>query len=111
MSLSTHVLDAVHGSPAAGVAVVVEHQRSAGVWTIAAQGATDDDGRIGDLAPSLEPGVYRLSFAVEDYFAASGVEDSFYPSITITFRVTDPARHYHVPILLSPFAYSTYRGS
>jgi 5-hydroxyisourate hydrolase len=111
VTVSTHVLDATRGLPAAGVAITIESQQGDG-WTPLAQRITDEDGRVGDLVSALElaPGPYRITFAVEDYFAGLGIE-SFYPSISITFRVVDPRRHYHVPILLSPFAYSTYRGS
>ena len=69
--------------------------------------STDADGRIADLAAELAPGVYRLTFATEAYFEVA----TFYPEVVVTFRVTDPAAHLHVPLLLSPFAYSTYRGS
>jgi 5-hydroxyisourate hydrolase len=111
MTVSTHVLDATRGLPAAGVAITFESQHEDG-WKALAQRVTDEDGRVGDLVSDLElpAGAYRITFAVEAYFADLGIE-SFYPSISITFRVVDPLRHYHVPILLSPFAYSTYRGS
>ncbi|MCK9796057.1 hydroxyisourate hydrolase [Isoptericola sp. 4D.3] len=108
--ITTHVLDAVSGVPAAGVAV--------SLWSVGADAAeriaeatTDDDGRVKDLGPeSLRPGTYRVTFATGDYFARKGVE-TFYPSITIDFTVEEGRDHYHVPCLLSPFAYSTYRGS
>lgn len=106
MSLSTHVLDAVSGRPAAGVPVTLldaEHDILAG-------STTDADGRVGKLADTLAPGIYRLRFDTATYFAACGVE-SFYPEIVIAFEVTDASAKYHVPVLLSPFAYSTYRGS
>ena len=104
MSLvTTHVLDAAAGRPAKGVPVRLE---SGGA--LVAEGRTDDDGRIRDLGPDrLEPGVYRLVFDTESYLGPDG----FYPEITVSFRITDPEAHHHVPILLSPFAYSTYRGS
>ncbi|HCT76528.1 MAG TPA: hydroxyisourate hydrolase [Micromonosporaceae bacterium] len=97
MTISTHVLDSTTGRPAAGVGVKLE----AGGAVVAAQ--TDGDGRIAAL-PTPGEGVYRLVF---DLDGRSG----FYPEVVITFRVSDPAAHYHVPLLLSPFAYSTYRGS
>ncbi|GAA3353326.1 hydroxyisourate hydrolase [Saccharopolyspora gregorii] len=104
-AVTTHVLDAALGRPAAGIAVRLE-----GAGPIA-EGVTDDDGRIGSLGPDeLAPGDYRLTFDTGAYFAARGTE-SFYPLVQITFRITDPAQHHHVPLLLSPFAYSTYRGS
>jgi 5-hydroxyisourate hydrolase len=108
VSLSTHVLDATSGRPAAGVSVRVEERADDG-WRTTAEGRTDTDGRIGALGdPGL--GVHRLRFDTGGYFAAAGVQ-TFYPEVTVTFTVTDPAAHHHVPLLLSPFAYSTYRGS
>lgn len=108
--ITTHVLDAARGAPAAGVAVTLE-SHDGHTWTAIGDGVTDDDGRIRDLGPERLPsGSYRLSFAVGDYFAASGT-DSFYPEVTVTCRIDTEQAHYHVPILLSPFAYSTYRGS
>lgn len=114
-TLSTHVLDAVSGNPARGLRVTVEAltppQTGAGSdpQTIGS-GATNDDGRIPDLAPDgLVPGTYRIVFATGDWFATQGTQ-GFYPEVAITFLV-DEERHYHVPVLLSPFAFSTYRGS
>ncbi|MEW5812626.1 MAG: hydroxyisourate hydrolase [Actinomycetota bacterium] len=105
MSLSTHVLDATTGRPATGVAVTL---RSAGGEVAA--GVTDDDGRIGLLAAELENGTYRLRFDTASYFTARGVT-GFYPEVLIVFEVTDAKAHHHVPLLLSPYAYSTYKGS
>jgi 5-hydroxyisourate hydrolase len=102
MSVSTHVLDAVRGRPAAGVAVSLTTATGDEVAT----GVTDADGRVGALAGDLPAGVYRLAFAVEAYLG-----DTFYPEVVIAFRVLDGAEHHHVPLLLSPYAYSTYRGS
>jgi 5-hydroxyisourate hydrolase len=111
MSLSTHVLDAGLGRPAAGVAVRLER---AGAGSEAggclAEASTNSDGRVPDLAPELPVGDYRLTFGTGGYFAATG-QRGFYPEVVVTFTVTDPARHHHVPLLLSPFAYSTYLGS
>lgn len=104
-TLSTHVLDAVRGAPATGVRVALFD--SAG--TELARAVTDADGRIGGLGGELADGVYRLRFETGEYFAAQGV-DAFYPEVTVAFTLAEQ-RHYHVPILLSPFAYSTYRGS
>jgi len=118
-TLSTHVLDATTGRPAAGVAVRLE-RRGPGGWSPAGEGQTDADGRLrlgpgpdgpgSDLGsgPGFEPGVYRITFGSGAYFAARGTA-SFYPEVTVTFEMT--GGHYHVPLLLSPFAYSTYRGS
>jgi 5-hydroxyisourate hydrolase len=99
MSFSTHVLNAVTGRPAEGVAVRLEH-----AGEVVADGRTDADGRIKGWTPG--PGANRVVFDTGAYLA-----DTFYPEVVITFTVTDPAAHYHVPLLLSPFAYSTYRGS
>jgi 5-hydroxyisourate hydrolase len=107
VTISTHVLDASVGAPARGVAVVVEHRDRDGEWTPAARGTTDGDGRL-RVPLDGDAGEWRLTFGTGGYFAARGVE-SFYPEVTVTFTVT--AGHYHVPLLLSPFAYSTYRGS
>ncbi|GAA1508976.1 hydroxyisourate hydrolase [Sphaerisporangium rubeum] len=107
MSLSTHVLDATLGRPAEGVAVRLERDGRA-----VATGSTDHDGRLRDWLPDGEPeaGTYRLVFGTGEYFTRLGV-DAFYPEVVVTFTVADPAAHHHVPLLLSPFAYSTYRGS
>ena len=106
-TLSTHVLDTSLGKPAAGITVVLE--------TVDAQaigdGITDRDGRIGSIGPErLEAGDYRLRFASGGYFAARGVE-AFYPEVVVVFTIADADQHYHVPVLLNPFGYSTYRGS
>jgi 5-hydroxyisourate hydrolase len=107
--VTTHVLDAAFGTPAVGVAVELDRQVQ-DRWTEVASGATDADGRIAVLGPDrLEAGVYRLVFATGDYFQATH-RPAFYPEVQISFLVTGPD-HYHVPLLLSPFAYSTYRGS
>jgi len=113
VTLSTHVLDATTGRPAAGVQIRLEHGEDGG-WVPASQGQTDGDGRLrlaghGGSA-EFEPGVYRITFATGPYFAARGAA-SFYPEVTITFEITARDEHYHVPLLLSPYAYSTYRGS
>jgi 5-hydroxyisourate hydrolase len=104
--VTTHVLDSSVGRPAAGVAVELQDQTG----LVLATGITDADGRVSTLGPdSLEPGPYRLVFATAAYFAATSTP-AFYPRVTLDFTVADGA-HYHVPLLLSPFAYSTYRGS
>ncbi len=103
-SLSTHVLDAVRGLPAQGVAL----RLSAAGQTLA-EGTTDSDGRH-RFSVALDAGDYELTFATGAYFAAAG-EACFYPQVSITFTVDPDRPHFHVPILLSPFAYSTYRGS
>jgi 5-hydroxyisourate hydrolase len=106
MGISTHVLDARTGRPAAGLELTLSAARPGG-WEQLGRRVTDADGRVADLAPEAAAGVYRLVFAVEQYLAAP----TFYPEVVVVFRITDPAAHHHVPLLLSPFAYSTYRGS
>ena len=107
--VTTHVLDATSGRPAAGMEATLERQ--AGRWQEVASGRTDADGRISDLGPEdLEPGVYQVTFAVGPYFSERG-QATFYPEVAVQFTIDEPAAHYHVPLLLSPNAYSTYRGS
>jgi 5-hydroxyisourate hydrolase len=108
--VTTHVLDATSGRPAADVEVTMERQVGDG-WQWVAAGRTDADGRISELGPvDLERGVYRVSFAVGAYFAAQN-QPTFYPEVMILFTLDDAQEHCHVPLLLSPYAYSTYRGS
>jgi 5-hydroxyisourate hydrolase len=111
MTLSTHVLDATTGRPAVGVGVLLETYRD-GAWAEVASGLTDDDGRLKQWLPDHLPGVgtHRLLFDTGAYFTRAGVT-GFYPAVTITFVIDQANQHYHVPLLLSPFAYSTYRGS
>ncbi len=107
--ITTHVLDSVAGRPAAGIDVVLEHHD--GDWVGVAEGRTNEDGRIGDLGPeSLPSGRYRITFDTGAYFAKTNTA-TFYPEVTITFEIDENEKHYHVPILLSPYAFSTYRGS
>jgi len=109
--LTTHVLDTSIGKPAEGITVILE-RNSNGEWKKIAEGITDPDGRISDLlVPDafLEVGTYRLLFETAVYFNRQS-KNTFYPKITIEFSVTDKS-HYHVPLLLNPFGYSTYRGS
>lgn len=108
MSLSTHVLNAMTGQPAEGVAVRLDELVD-GDWCTVAHGNTNADGRIPALGDP-GAGTHRLHFDTGAYFAAAGV-DTFYPEVTVTFTVVDGAAHHHVPLLLSPFAFSTYRGS
>jgi 5-hydroxyisourate hydrolase len=110
-SISTHVLDISTGRPAAGVPVVIEKKGGEGFARVGG-GATDADGRIKDLVAEgeLTEGTYRVTFDTGAYFSASGRE-GFYPEAAVVFVVKDAAAHYHVPLLLSPFGYSTYRGS
>jgi 5-hydroxyisourate hydrolase len=105
MSISTHVLDAVAGRPAAGIAV----RLFAGEDQVA-EGVTDRDGRCRLTEDATGVGTHRLVFATGVWFVEQG-RDAFYPEVVLTFAVQEPAEHHHVPLLLSPFAYSTYRGS
>ncbi len=112
-AITTHVLDITSGCPARGLSVTLEQQTPAAIWQVIGKGVTDDDGRVRDLlAPdaSLAPGNYRLTFDTETYFAQQRIE-GFYSQVVVAFTVRDAGSHYHVPLLLSPFGYSTYRGS
>ena len=111
MSLSTHVLDLASGRPAAGVAVTLEVRAPEGDWRQIAHGRSDADGRVGELADDgLVAGTHRLTFEIGDYFSSQGIA-SFHPEAAVTFHVADPGEHYHVPLLVSPYGYTTYRGS
>ena len=108
--ITTHVLDTSRGRPAAGVPVLLERVVDSG-WQPVGRGTTDADGRARDLLQSAPgDGQYRLTFDTGAYFRAIG-ESGFYPEVSVTFLVTHDEEHYHVPLLLSPFGYSTYRGS
>jgi 5-hydroxyisourate hydrolase len=112
-TISTHVLDTALGAPAASVAVTLARVNEQGSTSVVSNGVTNADGRVAGLAPqngSLDGGSYRLCFDVAAYFAATR-RTSFYKQVCIDFVVTDEPQHYHVPLLLSPFGYSTYRGS
>jgi len=105
--ITTHVLDSSAGRPAAGVSVTLEYQNPSGGWVPLGQGRTDIDGRVRDLLPHdhvLQPGLYQLLF---DTSAQSG----FFPEVVLRFRVEDPHQHFHLPLLLGPFGFTTYRGS
>lgn len=110
--ITTHVLDTARGRPAAGLAVELWLRRESDQWDRIATGQTDADGRILDLLPagSLRAGQYRIMFATGDYFRHHETE-GFYPVVRVEFEIHDPDQHYHVPLLLSPYGYSTYRGS
>jgi 5-hydroxyisourate hydrolase len=108
MTISTHILDLASGLPAAGVRVTLSMQDK-GHWTEKASAATDHDGRCRSLLENASPGTYRLHFDTAAYFERTG-QDGFFPEVSITFLLGDTG-HVHVPLLLSPFAYSTYRGS
>jgi 5-hydroxyisourate hydrolase len=106
--ISTHVLDTTRGEPAPGVPVRLE-RADGGAGSVVARGHTDADGRLRDWVPAdaWRPGGYRLVFDVATYLGG----DAFFPEVTVTFRVDDADRHYHVPLLLSRYGYTTYRGS
>ena len=109
--ITTHVLDTSAGRPAAEVKVRLEVHTSKSGWVLLAD--KDSDGRCRDLVPAgsaLDRGRYRLTFGVGDYFRARGLE-TFFPEVAVVFEVDDPEQNHHVPLLVSPFGYSTYRGS
>lgn len=109
--ITTHVLDTAAGRPAVGVEVRLSDRDASGAWREIGGGTTDVDGRAVDLlATTLESGEYRLRFETGAYFDRLGIA-GFYPYIEVTFSVVHPTEHYHVPILINPFGYSTYRGS
>jgi 5-hydroxyisourate hydrolase len=111
--ITTHVLDLALGRPAAGISVLLELRVSEGQWQTLGRGNTDADGRLRSLLPAshhLAAGVYRLVFDLAPYYRTAGME-CFYPTVPIIFAVRDTSERFHVPLLLSPFGYSTYRGS
>ncbi|MGH9966246.1 MAG: hydroxyisourate hydrolase [Pyrinomonadaceae bacterium] len=112
-TISTHILDIARGAPASGVHVNLELQNLDDSWTQLAEAWTDEDGRVKPfflVESHLSAGTYRLVFDTEAYF--SGLEvAAFYPQVTVVFRIDDEPQHYHVPLLMSPYGYSTYRGS
>jgi 5-hydroxyisourate hydrolase len=111
--VSTHVLDTARGKPAAGVAVRLEREESTGSWLQLGASKTDQDGRCAQLLPesdSLPAGHYRLSLATGSYYGQQGIA-GLYPTVEIVFEVRDGESHYHIPLLLSPNGYTTYRGS
>jgi 5-hydroxyisourate hydrolase len=117
MGLSTHVLDTMHGTPAAGMAVEL-HTTSGGAATLVKRFVLDKDGRSPDgplyADGALRAGTYRLVFDVAAYFRGKGVdlpEPAFLDRVTLDFGIAHPGQHYHVPLLASPWSYSTYRGS
>ncbi|MFI5310803.1 MAG: hydroxyisourate hydrolase [Gemmatimonadales bacterium] len=110
--ISTHVLDLSRGVPAAGVDVTLAHADSAGHFAAVGRATTDTDGRIGTFGTSsaAHAGRYRLTFRVAEYFVAHGAE-CFFPEVQVLFEVRHPEQRHHVPLLLTPYGYSTYRGS
>ena len=111
MIVSTHVLDTTRGRPAAGLAVTLRRRGGDGDWSVVARAVTDADGRVKDLSGApLSSGDYRLEFATGEYFKGSGTH-VFYPEVFVTVAADDGEAHLHVPLLLSPFGYSTYKGT
>ena len=111
--ITTHVLDTSQGCPGANIQVRLEKQKNDGSWKKISSGETNSDGRIMDLIPDeevLDSGVYQMVFMTGAYFEQQGIS-FFYPEIEIRFLLSHPEQHYHIPLLLSPFGYSTYRGS
>ena len=111
-SITTHVLDVSIGKPAAGVPVILEVEDLGTGWKQLGRGATDKDGRLHDLLGTviLVEGTYRLTFDTHQYFAVRKIL-ALYPQVSVVFTVHESDRDYHIPLLLSPFGYSTYRGS
>jgi 5-hydroxyisourate hydrolase len=109
--ISTHVLDISRGEPAEGLAVILEIRQTSD-WTPVGRGSTDGNGRIASLMDGpISPGAYRLTFDIGSYHRNLGISVPFFPEVKVTFNVRDVEEHYHVPLLLSPFGYSTYRGA
>lgn len=111
--LSSHILDITQGAPASGVSIRLSKMESSGEWTAVEEKLTDNNGRINDFLQKVEGkdsrGVYKFTYFTQPYFERQG-QTSFYPFIEVIFEIKDDS-HYHVPITLSPFGYSTYRGS
>jgi len=110
--ITTHVLDIAQGTPAVGLTIILE-VRLADDWSPVGRGVTDTKGRLTTLTEGrpVSPGTYRLTFDLADYHRERGLSVPFFPEATITFNVRDPAEHYHVPLVISPFGYSAYRGA
>jgi 5-hydroxyisourate hydrolase len=111
--ITTHVLDLALGRPARDLMVTLSAQSADGRWEELGLGLTDADGRARNLLPdghALRAGIYRLRFDTAAYFHAQELR-GFFPEVIVTFLIDDPAAHHHVPLLLSPYGYSTYRGS
>ena len=112
-TISTHILDTARGAPASGVAVCLEVQNTDETWTELSHALTDTDGRVKPfflVAQPVNDGTYRLVFETEPYFSSLSI-NCFFPQVSIVFKVDDVSQHYHVPLLISPYGYSTYRGS
>jgi 5-hydroxyisourate hydrolase len=111
VSVSTHVLDTASGRPAVGIPVTLSHREEGGAWSVLGSGVTDADGRVRELSQGgLAAGVYRLVFDTGQYFEAHGTR-AFYPEVSVVFTLPDYGTQLHVPLLLSPFGYATYKGT
>ena len=111
MTVSTHVLDTMRGAPAAGMTVVLSRREADGGWTGIGRAETDADGRVRGLASEdLEPGEYRIEFQTRAYFDRSGLR-AFYPEVSVVFSLEAAGEHLHIPLLLSQFGYTTYKGT
>ena len=112
-AITTHVLDTALGRPAAGIAVVLHRRGADGQWAEVGRGHTDSDGRLKSLYPPADPlqaGIYRLTFDTQRYFEPLKVK-TFYPEVVVVFETQAGESHYHVPLLLNPFGFTTYRGT
>jgi 5-hydroxyisourate hydrolase len=112
-AITTHILDTARGCPAAGVFVTLDRRADDGRWDAVGRGHTDNDGRLKTLYPGndpLSPGVYRLTFDTQRYFDGLDVA-TFYPEVVVIFETAPGEKHYHVPLLLAPYGYTTYRGT
>lgn len=110
--ITSHILDTSVGKPAAGVLITLL-QQSGDNWLMLGSAATDDDGRVADFTgtdDALTAGIYKLTFYLSDYYAKQA-QESFYPYVDVAFEISGDGQHYHVPLLLNPYGYSTYRGS
>ena len=109
VTLSSHVLDTAKGVPGRNLTLELEKQVDGG-WIKLHRAATDEDGRVRNFPSDLTAGVYRVTFFTQDYFVANSVDQFFHPEVSVVFRTVN-GQHYHIPLLLSPFGYTTYRGS
>ncbi|MEO8431032.1 MAG: hydroxyisourate hydrolase [Acidobacteriota bacterium] len=109
-AITTHILDTSRGEPASGIRMALDARAGSGAWDRVAEAVSGPDGRAVLLADGVKPGVYRITFETGAYLARRG-DGGFFPEVPVVFEIRDPASHHHVPLLLSPFGYSTYRGT
>jgi len=110
ISMSCHILDTMRGTPASGMKIFLEYKNEDNQWTPIHDGETNEDGRVKDFPSDLQSGTYRMTFYTKEYFQSIKVDKYFYPVVNMTF-ITTPGEHFHIPLLISPFGYTTYRGS